>query len=385
MNVAFFCRPSKAGNDGTAPIECSVTINGKRCIFNTERREKPADYKRLMKEKDNNDLKMYIDLLRSKLNKGLTEMMLLGEEITLSAIKNYVKYDGIQQYTIEDLVTRFLEHQQRKVMAGTQSESVYNKYVIIINYFIKHFNKYTELNTIKPADLEAFHLEMQKIYQKSTLAGQMFRLKSMFNYAMENDMIKTNPFKVKIQRATPKIEYLEEEEVNLLRNAKIENESLCRIIDLALFQIGSGLSYADLSKLAPESVKTNENGVAYIKDERQKTGIEYTAVLLPDALKVWNKYDGCLPTISNQKYNAYLKAVGDILGIKKTLHTHIFRKTYSTILLNEGVRMDVVAKAVGHTSTRITATTYAFMMKQTIINEIGDIVCGKTRTKRKKR
>ena len=81
-----------------------------------------------------------------------------------------------------------------------------------------------------------------------------------------------------------------------------------------------------------------------------------------------------LPVVSNQRYNAYLKEIQTLCRIDKTLHTHLFRKTYATYLLNSGCRMDVVAKAMGHTSTRITAATYAFMQRNTVVTEIGNIM-----------
>lgn len=380
MNYSFICRPSKCDRNGFAPIECSIVLQGKQKVFTLERREKPSVFKKLTSQKANNDLKIYLDLMRNKLNKGINEMMLSGMDVSLQSLRDYVKNDGIRQYTLGELVDAFLKQQRNKVIAGECTEGVYNKYVIIINHFIKHITRYVELNAITPAQIDAFYIKMRAIYKDSTLSGQMFRLKSVFNYALVNNMMKTNPFKVDIQRAAPKIEYLEDDELELLRNTNIPNESLSRIRDLALFQAASGLSYADMASLSSDDVKTSDNGVKFIQKERCKTGIEYTAVLLPDAIRIWDKYSGILPTISNQKYNMYLKLLADICGIKKNLHTHIFRKTYATTLLNSGVRALTVSKAVGHTSTKQTLATYAFLKKTTILDEITASVSSGVRT-----
>lgn len=98
--------------------------------------------------------------------------------------------------------------------------------------------------------------------------------------------------------------------------------------------------------------------------------MEYTAVLFPEGVTVIKKYDGKLPRISNQRLNSCLKELQDICGISKTLHTHIFRKTYGTRLLNRNVRLETVSKCLGHSNTQITASTYAKLLKETIIKEV---------------
>jgi integrase len=162
--------------------------------------------------------------------------------------------------------------------------------------------------------------------------------------------------------------------MNRLQDTDLHSERLDKIRDLAVFQAGSGLAYADLYLLVPEDILTSPEGIKYIYKERQKTGVFFTSVLLPCAISVLNKYNNMLPIVSNQRYNSYLKEIQTLCRIEKTLHTHLFRKTYATYLLNSGCRMDVVAQAMGHTSTRITAATYAFMQKNTVVTEIGNIM-----------
>lgn len=74
--------------------------------------------------------------------------------------------------------------------------------------------------------------------------------------------------------------------------------------------------------------------------------------------------------MTNQKLNAYLKEIQTITGIRKTLHTHLFRKTYGTRLLNRGVRLETVSKCLGHSSTQITQQVYAKLLQETIISEV---------------
>ena len=93
----------------------------------------------------------------------------------------------------------------------------------------------------------------------------------------------------------------------------------------------------------------------------------------PEGVEILSKYQGQLPKMSNQRLNAYLKELQTITGISKTLHTHLFRKTYGTRLLNRHVRLETVSKCLGHSNTQITQQAYAKLLKETIIKEVSKV------------
>lgn len=72
----------------------------------------------------------------------------------------------------------------------------------------------------------------------------------------------------------------------------------------------------------------------------------------------------------NQKMNSYLHIIERQIGFKKSLHSHLARHTYCTLLLNKGIRLEVVSKAAGHKSTKITQRFYAHLHNETIVNEV---------------
>lgn len=59
----------------------------------------------------------------------------------------------------------------------------------------------------------------------------------------------------------------------------------------------------------------------------------------------------------------------EIAGVKHNLVTHLGRKTYGHILLNSGVRLEVVAKNLGHSSSKTTAKFYAELTTDTVLQE----------------
>ncbi len=78
------------------------------------------------------------------------------------------------------------------------------------------------------------------------------------------------------------------------------------------------------------------------------------------ALKYLKDHPQCvdgklLPVLSNQKMNAYLKEIGDVCGIDKSLTFNIARHTFATtVTLSNGVPIESVSKMLGHTNLRTT-------------------------------
>jgi site-specific recombinase XerD len=62
-----------------------------------------------------------------------------------------------------------------------------------------------------------------------------------------------------------------------------------------------------------------------------------------------------LPRISNQKLNAYLKVIAEMVGISKTLTHHVARHTTATtVFLQNGISLEVTSKQLGHKSLKTT-------------------------------
>ena len=128
-----------------------------------------------------------------------------------------------------------------------------------------------------------------------------------------------------------------------------------------------------MANLAKENFVTDSEGNEWIVKTRQKTHIQSTIPLLPVAKEILLKYQDQLPTLTNQKYNGYLKEIGDICGISKSLHSHLARHTFATILLNSGVDMVSVSKILGHANSKITEQVYAKMLPKTIMSKVKDV------------
>ena len=368
-NVSFYCRESKKNKDGMAPIELSLVINGKRCYVQLPRKEDPAQFKRALNCKKDNDLKDYLRSIRVRLNEIETAILRDGQALTAEALREYYKTGGYIVYTVGDLFDDYMCILKKRVGIDLTPKT-YRKYEIAREKFYKILPPTKPVSEITQAVILDYQTSMNQYYDYVTTNGYCQKVKTIVQFGIDNGKIRVNPFVgIRLRRNEKSVQFLTEEEVAKIRTADYHNESLNRVRDLFVFQASSGLSYTDMAKIVPSDFQLGPDGQYYIHDKRNKTGIYYTAVILPEGVDILKKYGFQLPIISNQKVNTYLKVIRDLCGIDKPIFSHVARHTYATRCLNRGIRLEVVAKLLGHSTTRITQH-YAKLLQKNILSEV---------------
>lgn len=171
-----------------------------------------------------------------------------------------------------------------------------------------------------------------------------------------------------------KVEYLSSDDLARIRNPDLADiDRLDKVRDLMLFQASVGVAYCDLVCFDSSLIVQTNGGFTYTGN-RQKTGIEHTTVILPEGLTILKKYNGQLPLISNQKYNANLKGIQRLAGVKTNITTHLLRKTYTHRMLNAGVKMGTVAGLLGHSNSIITQHIYCKKTASTVASEVATVI-----------
>lgn len=131
-----------------------------------------------------------------------------------------------------------------------------------------------------------------------------------------------------------------------------------------LFQCYTGLAYADLSRF--DWNKVEKRGDKYIYTaQRQKTGSNFYIVLLPRSIEILKKYNMSIPHYSVQYYTSTLHEIEKELGLKKRLTTHVARHTFATMCLNSDIKIEVLARMLGHSDIK-TTQIYAKLYNSTI-------------------
>lgn len=376
-SITFYCRNSKVDKRGNAPIEVCVTIGGERLISTLPRRCKPSDFKRQMSVRRDNPIKDYTSAISSKIHSLQLKCLVEGIPFTKDILRQNIQYGFCEnRESMGSIFTSFLSSQMKKVNAGLSTLRNYRKYEIVRDLFFNNseIGEQTLVITIRQKHIVDFNSFLLSKYDNTTAAGMMQKLKSVFLFAQRNRMISETPFMgYKIQRKEKEVEFLSEEEVNRIRETNMPSERMEKIRDLFLFQTFTALSYCDMAALVPSDYKKNEYGHIYIEKERKKTGVRFVAILFEDAISIAEKYENRLPIISNQRYNDYLKILGELCSISKPMHSHIGRHTAACYLLNKGLSMEVVARIMGHSTTKITRH-YAKLLDKTIFKSVDEVM-----------
>lgn len=199
-------------------------------------------------------------------------------------------------------------------------------------------------------------------------------LKALLSDAVKAGMIRRNPYDGGVI-TRPKDDgsalerYLSEEEMERMKRVELPAGHLSRVRDLFLFQCYTCMGFADLRDFSSSRLEEVGGRLMY-SSRRNKTGCAFSFMLLRGAEEILKKYGGVLPLISAQKYNLYLKEVARMAGISRPVTSHWARHTGATLLLNAGVRLEVVARVLGHSSTEMTRKVYAKLLDDTVAREM---------------
>lgn len=204
-------------------------------------------------------------------------------------------------------------------------------------------------------------------------------LKTICNHAIRFELIQKNPInKYSGKIKTVEAVFLTSEELESIESHEFKIERLERVKDIFLFCCYSGYAPVDVMKLSRANLIKDNNGQLWIKTNRQKTGTRANVPLLPQALKIASKYlltqDFLLPKISNQKMNAYLKEIADIVGLEKKLTWYVARHTFATtVTLGNGIKIENVSAMLGHTTIRQTQH-YAKVLDTSVMQDMQKLI-----------
>ena len=370
MTINFVCRASKARKDGQSPIEMSVIIGGERSIISLDRKINPKHFiPSSQKVRGNAEVNEYLDVIRRKCFTLEMELIKL-DNFSLETFVHSFKH-GIPQ-RIDTLLSIYAKHNelyQQNVVIGKVNATAlykYQKNMERVAEYLKTLDKSDiKLKDITPSFIEGFQNYCLKTLNNSTTNKQLKMLKHLLAYAIKERLLDVNPFQLVLKEDKKKYDTLSLNEVKYLMSLKITDKRMDNIRDMFCLQALTGLSYSDMASLTKDDIHND-----VIIKKRQKTDITFTIPLFPTSKKILEKYDYQLPIISNQKYNAYLKVLGDYAKLPIKLHSHLGRHSFACILLNSGVDMKTISRALGHANTKITESTYAFMNDKTVVNNI---------------
>lgn len=370
MTLSFVCRASKARKDGKSPIELSIIINGIRSIIALDRKIPYNKFNpKTQTVRGDKEINEYLDVIRRKCFTIETELIKI-DKLDIDTFIHSFKY-GVpeKQDTLLKVYDKHNELYRQNVEVGKTKDTAYYKYIRnrerLAEYLLSLGKEDIKLKDITPSFVENFQNYCLKTLKHNTTNKELKKLKRILEFAVKERYIDVNPFRLTLREEKIEYDVLSKDDIDFLLKFDIREDRLNKVRDCFIFQCYTGLAYSDMAQLTKDDIQGD-----VIYGRRQKTDIQYVVPLLPVAKNILEKYDYQLPIISNQKYNQWLKFLGEITGIGKSLHSHLARHSFSCMLLNSGVDMKTISRTLGHSNSKITEHTYAFMNNQTVVNNV---------------
>ena len=281
--------------------------------------------------------------------------------------------DDMDNWGNNDANITFLEFFQKELDKKVVEYTTKKSHKALLNGLvrfgrIKHFKDITYANI---ADFDVFL--KQTLKSQPTLYKRHKLLSSYIKEAKRRGFAEYNPydeFQCKKGKHKDPI-VLNEEELKKIINCHPTLEKIEKVRDMFLFQCLTGMAYVDMQAFSKDKI-SHIDGSMVINSQRVKTEESFIIPLFAEAQEILEKYDYSFPKISNQKYNDYIKVLASYAGIEKRLTSHSGRHTYATYLINKGVPVTVIQRALGH--AKITQTIeYAKISATSVKNGILEI------------
>jgi integrase len=395
FKVTFWLNLTKKNSQNQVPIYVRVSFNYEHFTKTTGLIIKSADWdKKAMKVKGNssevNVVNNKLDGIRLNILKIINQLTISGKPFNLQTVKKILEGNDERQVSLITLMNEHLS-EMKKLLGKDYEQATIIKYAntkLRLEQFLKY--KY------KRSDMYLYELNHSFInewiaYLKNTFGNSATtcykhfqRLTRVLKKAINYGYMEKHPFPdFKIRQPKKRIEYLSMEEINRIEETDFKIDRLNNIRDIFIFCCYSGMAYAEVESLTPDNICKGMDGELWLNIFRRKTKKSYQVPILPKALEIIQKYkkhplclkkDRLLPVPSNVKYNAYLKEIAEVAGVKKYLTTHLARKTFaSTIMLANGVNISVLSKLLGHANIQVTLDSYASVADEMMLKNVKDL------------
>lgn len=232
--------------------------------------------------------------------------------------------------------TDFAENYVRQCKTGTvltKNKTVFSHQTIRqYESALTHFKEFEMLlsqriNTaeVNKTILQAFEwFLISKELTKNSVSLYLSKVKAICNLCLENGLT-YNQFR---SVTTPKEQvtkiYLSESEITKLRNAELRNSETL-VLDTFLLQCYTGLRYTFLQKFLkqPSAYIKEHEGRSYIDIVSDKNNEQSIIPVHREVQRILMKYNGNVPTISEQYVNRAIKKIADKAGITQPIPKRI--------------------------------------------------------------
>ncbi len=347
------------------------------------------------------------------------EAKLKSVERELRRTNPQYSFDDLKEVFLQKKKTKlgileFIDHFISEAESSHQKKSL-KEYRTIYND-LKGYQKYFDTTlSYDKINISFFNKYLSYLIEErengqNTIAKKISTLKTLLNYATKSGYNTNFAYKdFSVKKIKTDKEFLTKAELNSIYNLDLSDISrLEKVRDVFCFGCFTGLRYSDIKNLKYSEIvtKTEIGGDSFqaLQFHVQKTKQLLVVPLNPYALSIIKKYEKrtdeslsivqdeaskikqeeyVLPVISNQKMNEYIKDVAKMAGIDSNvsqtkfmgakredsiakkyelISTHAARRTFAILSLEQGMRVEVLQKILGHQDIK-TTMKYVFILE----------------------
>ena len=369
-SVEVICYKSKRLKDGTFPLMLRITKARKRkyVALGVSVEEKYWDFEKNRPKRNCPDKELIEKLIVAK----ETEY----KETALELLANR------REFTASSLAGKVEKKVKNDLSAGG-SLGNYTIYRYSYNSLMKFTHNSLDIPfmDIDEEWLKRYEKWLRRTCKDTTISIHFRTLRSVFNKALEADLIREEsyPFKkFRLSRfdVTTKKRAIGKEDILRIMSIDLTGADFYLQLskDIFLFSyFGAGINFSDISLLKYSDIV--DGRVHYI---RKKTGKPISFPLLEDARAIIEKYskerhisaDYIFPILDRKVHktemqkrnrihkvighvNKQLKVLGEMAGIEH-LTTYVARHSYATVLKRAGVSVELISETLGHSDLSTT-------------------------------
>lgn len=380
FKLLFYLNRSKVQKDGSMPILCRISIDGKSESLSTGEKCRDEDWDKLMKLPRSKTKQKALQTLRQQLEEHYQVLLQKEGVVSASLLKVRVQQEDVPLDSLQALGAYELE-QVRLSVGHTRCQATYKNNELChrrLLAFIAQSGLSCELRHIDLSFYEAYRLYLKGLgYQAHHIRKNLSWLSRLMYIGVRKGSIRFNPFAgVKHEKVSPRPRYLHRGDIERILQRPMHNQATEQVRRLFLFSCFTGLASCDALALKYSDVYRSSSGQAYIRVERQKTGVQSLIPLHPIAeqiLKAQGEEQGLVFANMPKELSSHLKCISMVCGLREHLTSHMARHSFGTLSLSAGLPLESIAKMMGHKSVTSTQI-YARVTDQKISEEIDQVV-----------
>ena len=272
FRVLFYLKRDKARKDGTVPLYCRITVDGKEVRFGMKQYILPKFWdvnagKATGRSNEAAEINAIVDSAKTAIHKVYRELQERENSVSAEKVKNVFLGIDSRQHSLVGIFDQIMR--EKKALVGkTLSEATYKKLRIVRDHILEFMKKECNLTDIplKEVDhrficnFELFMLTTRKCSENTTAKYMQF-FKHVVIVAMKFGWIYKNQFaEYEIRITKTDRGYLTQEEIEILMQQTFPTPRLERVRDIFVFCCFTGLSYVDVKNMTSDSIRTMFDG-----------------------------------------------------------------------------------------------------------------------------